>query len=226
MTSYYVYMYLDQDNVPFYIGKGKNDRYKICYHLGINKKGQGNKLLFNKIKKVGIENVKIYFLCNHLTDNESMIWEQYWIKYIGRRDLGTGSLCNLTDGGEGNSGRIFSEEHRKKISIANMGHSHPSYWAGKKLPEEHKKKIGSSNKGHKHSQETKEKMHKPHKTHIVTNETKEKIRRSCLNKKLSQEHKDKIKASLMGHKHTQETKDKISKIMKGKKHKKRESMTP
>jgi hypothetical protein len=30
--QFYVYVYLDQNNVPFYIGKGFGDRFKIQSH--------------------------------------------------------------------------------------------------------------------------------------------------------------------------------------------------
>ncbi|KKM95543.1 hypothetical protein LCGC14_1187090 [marine sediment metagenome] len=105
-------MYLDFDNVPFYIGKGSDTRYKVRNHLGNN---HSNGLLKNKICKVGAKNVRIHFLHKDLTEKEAFRQERYWISYYGRRDLGIGTLCNLTDGGEGTSGRIHSVEARRKI---------------------------------------------------------------------------------------------------------------
>jgi hypothetical protein len=43
------------------------------------------------------------------------------IAILGRKDLGTGILRNLTEGGDGASGHIKSEETRKKISESQMG---------------------------------------------------------------------------------------------------------
>ena len=86
---------MERDNYPFYIGLGRKDRYLVCRHL----KGQ-QPYLQNKIRKIGKENVKIYFLHKNLTREEAIYWECYWIAYFGRKCNGTGQLYNLTEGGE------------------------------------------------------------------------------------------------------------------------------
>jgi hypothetical protein len=45
------------------------------------------------------------------------------IDFWGRKDNGTGILRNLTDGGEGCSGAILSEETKKKISKSLQGNT-------------------------------------------------------------------------------------------------------
>ena len=73
---------------------------------------------------------------------ENLSWEEacekevWWIKFYGRADLGKGTLCNLTDGGDGylnpsniirkrlseaNKGVPFTEERKRNISIAKKG---------------------------------------------------------------------------------------------------------
>lgn len=44
-------------------------------------------------------------------------FERFLIAEIGRRDLRTGSLVNMTEGGDGVKGRIYSDEERKVLSI-------------------------------------------------------------------------------------------------------------
>ena len=164
--SNYVYMYLDTDNVPFYVGKGTKDRYLVSRHI---RKSSPNPFLKNKIRKVGTENIKIQFLHKNLNEEQAFYLEEYYIAGIGRRDLGLGPLCNLTNGGEGDSGRIFSEEHKRKLSASGkdkifsgvtklkISRAHK----GKVLTEEHKLKISESSKGKILSEETKQKMRGP-----------------------------------------------------------------
>lgn len=47
--------------------------------------------------------------------------EKYLISFYGRRNRGQGTLCNLTDGGDGNFGYIPSKESRKKTSSSLKG---------------------------------------------------------------------------------------------------------
>ena len=197
-------MYLDLDNVPFYVGKGKDDRYYVSMHLA---KDRPNSFLQNKIRKVGVDNVKIHFLHENISEKEAFSWESYWIKYIGRRDKGEGSLCNLTDGGEGSSGHTVSKETRQKISAANKGRfagaNHPMY--GRSHTKETKQKIGAANKGENHPM-----YGKSH-----TKETKQKMSEVAEGKKIPDETKRKIGATLKGHIISDETKQKISATKKG-----------
>jgi hypothetical protein len=117
---YYIYAHYTADtNEIFYIGKGVGRR---AY-----KRERNNSLWTNIYNKHGLK-VKILFYF----DNEqlSLITEKYLIKSIGRRDLGLGPLANMTDGGEGTSGRICLPKTRKKISKnrKNMfGKNNPTY---------------------------------------------------------------------------------------------------
>lgn len=130
MNDFYVYGYLDprkkgkftyEDLIfeyePFYIGKGKNDRInEHCQNCHLEK--DTNKLKVNKIKKIineklDIIKIKIY---ENINEDDAFEKENYLIDLIGRIDIETGTLVNLTNGGEGSSGRITSEETKSKIS--------------------------------------------------------------------------------------------------------------
>ena len=128
MSEYYTYAYLREDKTPYYIGKGKDDRIYST----------------NRRIKPPKDKSRIIYLKQNLTEAEAFKHEIYMISVLGRKDLGTGILRNRTNGGEGASGCIPSEETRKKISVANKGENHPNY--GKTTSEETKRKIGDANK--------------------------------------------------------------------------------
>ncbi|MET5115706.1 NUMOD3 domain-containing DNA-binding protein, partial [Burkholderia pseudomallei] len=64
---------------------------------------------------------KIEIVIENVTEKEANEKEVELILYYGRRDLGTGTLVNMTNGGEGTCGRTVSKETRKKISDSNRG---------------------------------------------------------------------------------------------------------
>lgn len=120
------------DYEPFYIGKGTGKRYKQ------HKYKPSGRFMYSKLKSLKDKNIEpiIVFISKDITNEESYNNEQLLIKQIGRRDLNLGPLCNLNDGGELGYNCIKSKETRVKLSKLNKG---------KKLTEEHKKKIGIAN---------------------------------------------------------------------------------
>lgn len=105
--NYYVYVHCTLDEeIPFYIGKGKNDRCKN--HLDRN---SWWKNIVNK------HDYYIKILEINLTEEEALKKEIFYISKIGRRQFGNGgTLVNLTDGGDGVKGKIFTDEEREAIS--------------------------------------------------------------------------------------------------------------
>lgn len=149
--KYYIYAYLDiskkvektYSNLglsflyePFYIGKGKGDRY-ISHFKGHRLKSKtyiSNKInhLISIDKKPTV--VKLY---ENLTEEEAFELERHLISTIGRHNDKKGPLVNITDGGEGVSGLKHTEESRSKMSL--KGEKHPNF--GKNLQESTKEKI-------------------------------------------------------------------------------------
>jgi hypothetical protein len=132
--EYYTYAYLREDGTPYYIGKGKANRINNSLHA-INLPPEERRIYLKK----------------NLTDEEARKHEIYMIAVLGRKDLKTGILRNMTNGGEGCAGRSLSEETKKKMSEKKKG---------KKFTEEHKKKLSESAKKRKASKKTREKMSK------------------------------------------------------------------
>ena len=92
-----------------------------------------------------------------MMEEEAFLLEMDMIEKIGRKDLKNGPLRNLSNGGEGNGNRTFTEEHRKNLSISKKGIVTENM--KKHLNGLHDKLKGNKHTlGLKFSQETKDKM--------------------------------------------------------------------
>lgn len=156
MEKYYVYVYLDPRKPgnfvykefsfnfePIYIGKGNRNRIK--HHL--KKRLTKNTLFYSKLNKIinsGFEPI-FFKLVYSLNEDEALKIESQLINLIGRIDIETGSLCNMTDGGE--IGFSRSPESRKKLSLSKMGDKNPMF--GKTISNEHKDILKSYSKANK-----------------------------------------------------------------------------
>ena len=87
--NFYVYAYLDDNNLPYYIGKGRGNRFKDKTH----------RVLVPKNKS------KILFVYKNISELWAFALERKLIKWYGRKDRKTGILENRTDGGDGPSGQ-------------------------------------------------------------------------------------------------------------------------
>lgn len=104
--GYYTYAYLRENDskhgkkrTPYYIGKGKGKRmYKAN----------------GRCCGVPVDKNFIVILRSGLSEQEAFKWEEFYIRHYGRQDLGTGVLRNKSDGGEGASGKIWSEKSKDK----------------------------------------------------------------------------------------------------------------
>ena len=110
MKEYYTYAYLREDGTPYYIGKGQGNRITRRHY----RRGGG---YFSAPKDMN----RILYLKRNLSEQEAFRHEQYMIGVYGRKDIGTGILRNRTDGGEGPTGKVLSEETKKRISEFQRG---------------------------------------------------------------------------------------------------------
>jgi hypothetical protein len=117
MNSYYTYMYCREDGTPYYIGKGTGYRIhsKTSHLCGVPPKERRK------------------YLKTNLTEEESIRHERYMIHVLGRKDVGTGMLRNQTEGGEGSSGRVYSEETLKRMSMVQKGRPKPCKESSKEI---------------------------------------------------------------------------------------------
>lgn len=129
MNRFYVYLHRRiTDGKIFYIGKGSGYRARA--------KKNRNRHWQNIVNKHGYQ-VEIFK--DNLTEREAFELEKYLIKSC--RDLGI-KICNLSDGGEGQSGVVHTEETKAKWRAAKLG---------KKQSPEHAKKSAMSRVGFKNS---------------------------------------------------------------------------
>lgn len=174
---FYVYiLFRPWDGSPFYVGKGKKHRWleherTISSHI--------NKHLSNILKKSREKNLEVpkVKIRENLSESDAFDLEIKLIAAIGRKKDG-GSLVNMTNGGEGASGLVFSQESRAKIS---------RFHKGRVVGEETRNKLREINLGNKHcagrvmSQETREKIGisnkatKSNQVHVVSQETRAKL---------------------------------------------------
>lgn len=163
---FYVYAYLRQDDfTPYYIGKGTKLRAWQKHNV-----------------IVPTDRNRIVIVADNLTEVGAFALERRLIQWYGRKDIGTGILRNLTEGGEGSSGRkyIQPQSTRDKVSAA---------LTGKPKSLEHVAKNKASHMGQGLgrvlSEETKQRMRKP-----KSDEAKRNMSIAAKHRKpLSEEHK-------------------------------------
>jgi hypothetical protein len=173
---YYVYALLDHrisgsfqysdlkytfKHPPIYVGKGVKER---CFgHFSSRKLNRdSNRLKSNKILKIKEITGSWPFvvkLRDNMTVQESFDFEVFCIKQIGRVDIKTGPLTNLTAGGDGvRAYKKTEEDIRKQVESLKMGgkvsgRNNPMYGV-------HRLGIASPHYGHRHSTETKNRLSK------------------------------------------------------------------
>ena len=190
--QFYIYLYVDPiTDKELYVGKGQGRR--AWDHFIPSSRSRLSNTLRKRIKQ-GYNPQPI--IINMIDESTAIAMEMFWISYYGREDLGTGTLFNLTSGGEGFSGLVRTKEHRDKLSKLNIG---------KKLSEETKQKMRGRippNKGRPMCDEQKAKLSIARKKHsgpnkgkIMNDETKFKLSEANKGKKLSEETRNKISKS-------------------------------
>jgi hypothetical protein len=204
MTIYYVYAYLrNKDSktakagTPYYIGKGCRKRAW--------QKHQNSVMVPKK------ENIII--LENNLTEIGAFAIERRLIRWFGRKNIKTGILVNLTDGGEGVSGYQHTEYAKNKMSETRTGKKQSSE-TRLKLSNIHKGRT-APNKGVSPSPETRIKLSIANKNKKKTEEVKNKIRLSHLGKKHTTEHRENHRNAVKNYRPSDETKMKIGDFNRG-----------
>ena len=116
MNEYYTYALIDpRTEKPFYIGKGKGTRYNDHLAESLNTDSQSIKCkTIRKLISIGLEYGVV--ISDNLTEDDAFEIEEMLISDYGRIDIKTGILANHSNGGEGNSGYIVSDERKRELS--------------------------------------------------------------------------------------------------------------
>ena len=116
---FYTYIYQDPErNVPMYVGKGKDKRARIHLRKATNIRFRNR---ITALKMIGLSPIIEVF---EMPDEDAALKEEVrLIALYGRVDLGLGTLYNGTNGGEGKTGYVTSEETKLKIGLANKNAS-------------------------------------------------------------------------------------------------------
>lgn len=142
---FYTYAYLREDKTPYYIGKGRGNR--LYDHRGKNCIPPKDKSKIIKLKQ-------------NLTEEEAFKHEIYMIAVFGRKDLGTGILRNLSDGGDGGASGYKHPENICKFRSERMKGN--KIWKGRRHSDISKQKVREAREGKKLSNEHIEKLKKSH----------------------------------------------------------------
>ncbi len=158
IEGYYIYLHKTQDSGEvFYVGKGTRYKWK-GFQRGYELKRR-SKFWNSVVCKHGVVVEIVFETCS---EKDAFSVEIDLIKKYGRRDIGTGSLVNMTNGGEGMSGhkqrpetiakkiasmrgRVIPDDVRRKISQSLSGDRNPLY--GKPRSDETKRRQSESGKG-------------------------------------------------------------------------------
>lgn len=208
----YVYRHIRLDkNVPFYIGIGKDDggKYTRAYHTTSSRK---KSIIWSRISDK--TNYEVEIIIDNISWERACEKEKEFIKLYGRINLGTGTLANMTDGGEGNSGVVLTPKMRFEIGKAHRG---------KKQSAESNKKRSERLKGRVVTQETRDKLSIANKGKPVSEERRIYLSKINIGKKIPLSVIEKIKKTksertyiYIPRKKSEEEKRKIGDFHKGK----------
>lgn len=113
--SYYLYRHIRLDkNEVFYVGIGTKENKKFRkfeseYTRAFSKHNRNKH--WHSIVSIN-PNFKVEILYEHTNLKFIEEKEREFVKLYGRRDLGLGTLCNFTDGGDGVRNFIPSDKHK------------------------------------------------------------------------------------------------------------------
>lgn len=218
--KYYVYGLIDpRTSLPFYVGKGEGNRWRVHLQETINTTENRKKFAFIQgLRNKGLEPKMIKY-CERLEEERAYNLEEELIKLYGRRDIDVGGvLTNICESSRPPSHRGIkhSKEHCENISKALLGHK--AGMTGHNHTEATKRKMSRANIGRIHSpmsEETKRKITLANRGRKHSTESKLRISESRKGIQFSDAHKRALSKAGKGRRASKETRMKMSESHKG-----------
>jgi hypothetical protein len=167
--NFYVYEHRRKDTgAVFYVGKGCGRR-------------AGNFSSRNRLWKqmaADAGGASVGYVVDKVDEEFSFLVEQEYIDKLRRIGV---KLANLTDGGEGNSGAVLTDEHKRKIAAAKIGKKRPPEVTAKMRATKTGKNTGADNPffGRRHSEATIARLRVTSGSRTHTEDAKRRIKESA-----------------------------------------------
>lgn len=152
--SFCVYIITNEINDKIYIGETGHAKKRWIAHRNHGKNKRYNYPLYKAMYKYGNSAFSFSIIENYDLESAALNAEQYLISYFKSKGY---KLYNVTNGGEGTSGRICSELTKEKISKANKGKQNR---LGLSNSEEQNANISKALKGKTYSKNRKDNWYK------------------------------------------------------------------
>lgn len=154
----FVYEILNEWTRDRYIGVAKNPKRRFTAHVYAAVRRNSRTHFHRAIRKYGPAVFRMIIRAELPTADEAKLAEKILI-------ASERPEYNMTSGGDGSCGRVWTEESKQLISRRR----------GWKHSEEAKAKIGSANRGRKPTEETREKLRQARKRRVTSEETRRKM---------------------------------------------------
>jgi len=196
---YYTYLWLREDGTPYCVGKGSGDRAFVEHWR------RSKTVLHPPIK----ERIVIY---PAVSEADAFETEIALIWYYGRKDLGTGCLRNMSNGGDQPPRPTPAAIEKIRITKTGQKHSAESLAKmrgcqnalGHAVSAEARERIRVANTGNTYASGTRSEAFRVRMRAASTGNT------NCLGRKASAESKEKMRAAKLGRVLSSETKARMS----------------